>query len=60
MLKTNTVKEVFTVHVTSESARMEMTVAAENVLEALRIVREKLSGMDRDNLSIYIRKEADA
>lgn len=57
MLKTNTVKHVFTVQVTSETDRREITVCAENVLEALRLASEKLRGLDREGMQLYVKKE---
>lgn len=51
-LKTNTVKHVYSVSISSETESFQTVVTAESMSEALRIVAERRSGLDRSNLSM--------
>ena len=46
-LKTNTVKHVFSVSISSETESFQTVVTAESMSEALRIVAEQRKGLDR-------------
>lgn len=51
-LKTNTVKRVYYITITSEDKCFQTVVTAESECEALRIVAERREGKDRSKLSL--------
>ena len=52
MLKTNTVKRVYYITITSEDKCFQTVVTAESEREALRIVAEQRENKDRANLDL--------
>lgn len=51
-LKTNTVKHVYSLRVTSETESWQTIVTAESMTEALKIAAELHDGLDRRFLSV--------